>query len=158
MSPATFTLDGQQMTYRGDPGRSLLTWLRDERGVTIAKDGCSGQGFCRACTVEIDGRARLACITAMKTLDGKAVTTLAGLPTEVRDALAHAFVSHGAVQCGFCTPGLIMAVHELLERSVRPSDTEIREELAGNVCRCTGYGRIVDAVQRVSVARGHRPT
>ena len=144
--PLTFTLDGQPVVYAGDPRRTLLDWLREERGVTTAKDGCSGQGFCRACTVEIDGRAKLACITAMKTLAGKRVTTLAGLPAPVREHLAAAFVRHGAVQCGFCTPGYLARTALLLQENPDPSRAEVESALRHHLCRCTGYHAIVDAV------------
>jgi carbon-monoxide dehydrogenase small subunit len=88
---------------------------------------------------------------------GQPIVTIEGIaPPEAPSDVQAAFVEAGAVQCGFCTPGLIMAVHDLLERSPRPTETEIREELSGNVCRCTGYGRIIDAVQRVAIARGGR--
>jgi len=146
MSAIHFTLDDRPVTYDGDPGRKLLAWLRDERGITTAKDGCSGQGFCRSCTVEIDGRARLACTTAMKTLAGKSVTTLEGLPDKVRQVLAEAFVSQGAVQCGFCTPGYLARTRVLLRENPSPSRDEVIEALRLHVCRCTGYHPIIEGV------------
>lgn len=139
-------------------GESLLDVLRDRLGLLGTKGACE-QGECGSCSVMVDGVLVCSCLVMAASAVDQPILTIEGVaplgsPSDVQTA----FVEAGAVQCGFCTPGLIMAVHELLERSVRPSDTEIREELAGNVCRCTGYGRIVDAVQRVSVARGHRPT
>jgi len=150
-----FTLNGQLVTYTGDPDRKLLAWLREEHGVTSVKDGCSGQGFCRACTVEIDGRAKLACLTPLKILNGKSVTTLEGLPAEVRDILADAFVRHGAVQCGFCTPGYLARTRLLLAENPAPSRAEVVTALRHHACRCTGYHAIVEAVlNAAAVLRG----
>ena len=142
----TFDLDGQPVVYAGDLRRTLLDWLREERGITTAKDGCSGQGFCRSCTVAIDGRAKLACLTPMKTLAGKSVTTLAGLPEPVREHLAAAFVAHGAVQCGFCTPGFLVRTAALLRENPAPSRAEVTAALRHHFCRCTGYQAIIEAV------------
>ncbi len=146
MTAMRFELDGLPLTYSGDPERRLLAWLRDDRDVTSVKDGCSGQGFCRTCTVEIDGRPRLACTTAMKQLADRSVTTLAGLPAEIRDVLAEAFVRHGAVQCGFCTPGYLARTRLLLAENPTPSREEVVAALRRHVCRCTGYHSIVEAV------------
>jgi len=96
MSEVAFTLNGEPIRYDGDQDRSLLSWLREDRGLTAAKDGCNGEGTCRACTVEIDGRAKLACLTAMGSLAGCAVTTVEGLPEPVRTVIAEAFVRYGA--------------------------------------------------------------
>jgi len=149
------TLDGRTVRYEGDPERSLLSWLREDQDATWVKDGCSGQGFCRACTVEIDGRPKLACRTAMKWLDGAAVTTLAGLPAAVREILADAFVRHGAVQCGFCTPGYLARTRLLLAQDPAPTRETVVSALKHHVCRCTGYHAIVDAVlDAAAVLRG----
>ena len=145
MTAITFTLDGERVTYQGDPDRKLLTWLREDLDITLVKDGCSGQGFCRSCTVDIDGRPRLACATAMKTLGGKSITTLKGLPKQVRQVLADAFVRHGAVQCGFCTPGYLARVRILLKDNPDPTRDEVVAALRSHVCRCTGYHSIIDA-------------
>lgn len=135
-------------------GESLLDVLRDRLGLMGTKGACE-QGECGSCSVLVDGVLVCSCLVMAAAAVGQPIVTIEGIaplgsPTDVQSA----FVEAGAVQCGFCTPGLIMAVHDLLERSNEPTDTEIREELAGNVCRCTGYGRIIDAVQRVAVERG----
>jgi aldehyde oxidoreductase len=151
----TFRLNDQAEVYNGDPGRSLLSWLRDDRGLTAAKDGCSGEGTCRACTVEIDGKAKLACLTAMGALAGRAVTTVEGLPEPARQAIGEAFVRHGAVQCGFCTPGYLARARTLLAAKPAPSRDEVIAALRHHVCRCTGYHAIVDAVlEAAAVLRG----
>ncbi len=147
------------MVYDGDPGRSLLSFLREDRHLTAAKDGCSGEGTCRACTVEIDGRAKLACLTAMRTLAGREVTTVEGLPEPVRTVIGEAFVRHGAVQCGFCTPGYLARTRVLLAGNPAPSRDEVVAALRHHVCRCTGYHAIVDAVlEAAAVLRGETPS
>ncbi len=134
-------------------GESLLDTLRDRLGLMGTKGACT-QGECGSCSVLVDGELVCSCLVMSATAVEQEIVTIEGIapPGSPSDVQA-AFVEAGAVQCGFCTPGLIMAVHELLERSPDPHETEIKEELAGNVCRCTGYGRIVDAVQQVAVAR-----
>ena len=134
-------------------GESLLYVLRERLDLKAAKGACE-QGECGSCSVLVDGELVCACLVLAASVTDRAITTVEGLggpdaPSDVQQA----FVDAGAVQCGFCTPGLVIAVHDLLERSPDPSEIEIREELSGNVCRCTGYGRIIDAVQRVAVAR-----
>ncbi|MCP4573619.1 MAG: selenium-dependent xanthine dehydrogenase [bacterium] len=140
------TLNGTAVTYDGDPERTLLEWLREDREVLSPKDGCSSQAYCYACTVEIDGKAKLACVTPMKKLDGSTVTTLEGFPERVRRVLGEAFVRQGAVQCGFCTPGFIAAVKVLLEKNPDPRRDEIVKSLKHHWCRCTGYQAITEAV------------
>lgn len=135
-------------------GESLLYVLRERLGMLAAKGACE-QGECGSCTVQLDGELVCACLVMAGAAAGQTITTVEGLaepgtPSDVQQA----FVDAGAVQCGFCTPGLVMAVHDLLDRVESPSEMAIREELSGNVCRCTGYGRIIEAVQQVSVARG----
>lgn len=134
-------------------GENLLDVLRDRLGLMGAKGACE-QGECGSCSVLVDDELVCSCLVMAAASTGQRIVTVEGVasvgaPSDVQQA----FVDAGAVQCGFCTPGLIMAVHDLLERSPEPGDTEIREELAGNVCRCTGYGRIIDAVQQVAVQR-----
>ena len=134
-------------------GENLLDVLRDRLGLMGAKGACE-QGECGSCSVIIDDELVCSCLVMAASAVGQAITTVEGVaPVGAPSDVQQAFVDAGAVQCGFCTPGLIMAVHDLLDRSPEPGDTEIREELAGNVCRCTGYGRIIDAVQQVAVAR-----
>jgi len=134
-------------------GESLLFVLRERLGLFGAKGACE-QGECGSCTVLVDGELVCSCLVLAASAVGQPITTIEGLaepgaPTDVQ----RAFVDAGAVQCGFCTPGLIVAAHTLLERHPEPTVTQIREQLSGNICRCTGYGRIIEAVQRVAVAR-----
>jgi aerobic carbon-monoxide dehydrogenase small subunit len=128
-------------------GESLLYVLRERMGLPGSKNACE-QGECGSCTVYLDGVAACACLVAAGQVQGRDVVTVEGLAGD--DALhpiQQAFLEAGAVQCGFCTPGLIVQAHDLLQRSGRPSDPEIREALAGNLCRCTGYEKILDAVR-----------
>jgi carbon-monoxide dehydrogenase small subunit len=135
-------------------GESLLDVLRDRLGLLGAKGACE-QGECGSCSVLVDDVLVCSCLVMAASAVGQPIVTIEGVaPPEAPSDVQQAFVDAGAVQCGFCTPGLIMAAHDLLERIPTPTETQVREELAGNVCRCTGYGRIIDAVQRVAVARG----
>ena len=135
-------------------GESLLDVLRDRIGLMGSKGACT-QGECGSCSVMVDGELVCSCLVMAATATGQEIVTIEGIaPVGSPSDVQQAFVDAGAVQCGFCTPGLIMAVHDLLDRTGDPTDTEIREELSGNICRCTGYGRIIDAVQQVAVARG----
>jgi len=134
-------------------GESLLDVLRDRIGLMGSKGACT-QGECGSCSVLVDGVLVCSCLVMGASAVDQEIVTIEGIaPVGAPSDVQQAFVDAGAVQCGFCTPGLVMAVHDLLERTGHPTDTEIREELAGNVCRCTGYGRIVDAVQQVVVSR-----
>ncbi|RJO73629.1 (2Fe-2S)-binding protein [Nocardia panacis] len=133
-------------------GESLLYMLRERMGLPGAKNACE-QGECGSCTVYLDGVAVCACLVAAGQAQGRSVRTVEGLtPGGELDPVQRAFLDAGAVQCGFCTPGLIVQTHDLLARVPDPSDAEIREALAGNLCRCTGYEKIVDAV-RLAVRR-----
>lgn len=134
-------------------GESLLYVLRERLGLLAAKGACE-QGECGSCSVLVDGELVCSCLVLAASAVDQPIVTVEGLspdgtPTDVQQA----FIDAGAVQCGFCTPGLIIAAHDLLEQRPSPSDLEIREELSGNVCRCTGYGRIIEAVQQVAVTR-----
>jgi carbon-monoxide dehydrogenase small subunit len=132
-------------------GESLLYVLRERMGLPGAKNACE-QGECGSCTVYLDGEPVCACLVAAGQAIGREVVTVEGLADGERlHPVQEAFVECGAVQCGFCTPGLIVAAHDLLERVPRPSDLEIREALAGNLCRCTGYEKILDAVRLAAV-------
>lgn len=134
-------------------GESLLFVLRERLGLMGSKGACE-QGECGSCSVLIDDELLCSCLVLAAGAVGQAIVTIEGVaPLGAPNDVQRAFVDCGAVQCGFCTPGLIMAAHALLERSSSPSEMEIREELSGNICRCTGYGRIIEAVQRVAVAR-----
>ncbi len=130
-------------------GESLLYVLRERLGLPGAKGGCE-QGECGSCSVFVDGVLVCACLVLAASAVGADIVTVEGLQSDERGALTdvqRAFVQEGAVQCGFCTPGLIMAVHDLLARDPAPTDLAIREAISGNLCRCTGYGRILQAVQ-----------
>jgi aerobic carbon-monoxide dehydrogenase small subunit len=135
------------------PGESLLYVLRERLGLPGAKNACE-QGECGSCTVYLDGTAVCACLVAAGQAQGRSVVTVEGLSGdgEGLHPVQEAFVAAGAVQCGFCTPGLIVAVHDLLERAAgrELQDPEIREALAGNLCRCTGYEKILEAVRMAS--------
>jgi carbon-monoxide dehydrogenase small subunit len=134
------------------PGESLLYVLRERMGLPGAKNACE-QGECGSCTVYLDGEPVCACLVAAGQAIGRDVVTVEGLADgESLHPVQQAFVECGAVQCGFCTPGLVVTAHDLLERVPQPSDLEIREALAGNLCRCTGYEKILDAV-RLAAAR-----
>ena len=129
------------------PGESLLYVLRERLGLPGSKNACE-QGECGSCTVYLDGTPVCACLVAAGQVEGRAVVTVEGLGSEDElDPVQEAFVRTGAVQCGFCTPGLVVAAHELVARKPDASDAEIREALAGNLCRCTGYEKILDAVR-----------
>jgi len=143
------TLDINDRVYEVpvNPRDLLADVLRDKLRLTGTKKGC-GQGDCGACTVLIDGKAVLSCLTLAIACQGKKITTIEGLVAE--DGQLHpiqqAFVDHGAVQCGFCTPGMILSAKALLDENSRPNDREIRRAIAGNICRCTGYKKIVEAI------------
>jgi aerobic carbon-monoxide dehydrogenase small subunit len=128
-------------------GESLLYALRERMGLPGSKNACE-QGECGSCTVYLDGLPVCSCLVAAGQAAGREVTTVEGLSAQGElHGVQQAFVQAGAVQCGFCTPGLIVTTHDLLERNPQPSDPEIREALAGNLCRCTGYEKIMDAVR-----------
>ncbi|HWD03385.1 MAG TPA: (2Fe-2S)-binding protein [Amycolatopsis sp.] len=133
-------------------GESLLYVLRERLGLPGSKNACE-QGECGSCTVYLDHVPVCSCLVAAGQAEGREVRTVEGLAEGgALDPVQQSFVDHGAVQCGFCTPGLVVAAHDLLNRAARPSDEEIREALAGNLCRCTGYEKILDAVR--AAARG----
>jgi len=141
-------INGEQRTADDVwPGESLLYVLRERLGLPGAKNACE-QGECGSCTVYLDGTPVCACLVAAGQAEGRTVRTVEGLANgEELDPVQDAFVRTGAVQCGFCTPGLVVAAHELVHRAPDASDAEIREALAGNLCRCTGYEKILDAVR-----------
>jgi carbon-monoxide dehydrogenase small subunit len=134
-------------------GESLLYVLRERLGLPGAKGACE-QGECGSCTVVMDGAAVCSCLVMAASAQGAEITTVEGLtPDGSLTDVQEAFLAEGAVQCGFCTPGLIVAVHHLLEQNPEPTELEAKEALSGNICRCTGYGRIFAAVDKVSVSR-----
>lgn len=133
-----------------EPHRTLLEVLREDLGLTGAKEGC-GLGACGACTVLIDGAPALSCLTLAVEVQNKNVRTIEGLLKEDQpDPIQLAFVDHGAIQCGFCTPGAIMSAKALLGKDPNPSRKEIEEALSGNLCRCTGYKKIIEAVESLA--------
>ncbi len=145
-----FTLNGESALFDGNPETSLLKYLRNTRNITSVKDGCSCQGACGACMVEINGEAKLSCLTSLKNLENTVINTLEGLPEHIRDIMARAFVEKGAIQCGFCTPGFLMRTNVLLQKNPLPSRDEIKKALTLNLCRCTGYVKIIDAIHEAA--------
>jgi carbon-monoxide dehydrogenase small subunit len=134
-------------------GESLLFVLRERLGLYGSKGACE-QGECGSCSVLVDDHLVCSCLVLAASAVGQQIVTIEGIaPPGAPSDVQRAFVDCGAVQCGLCTPGLVVAAHALLERVPEPTDLQIREELSGNLCRCTGYGRIIEAVQRVAVAR-----
>ena len=141
-----FTLNGHRTTLGVPVGASALTVLRERLDLAGAKLAC-GEGECGACTVIVDGQSLNSCLMPAVDLAGREVLTVEGLWTaDGVDPVQDAFIEHGAVQCGFCTPGMIMQIRYLLDRNPNMSEAEIRRGLEGNVCRCTGYQKIIDAV------------
>ncbi len=144
--PLTLTVNGEKVDLEIPPHRTLLDLIRNDLGLTGTKEGC-GNGECGACTVLMDGRPVNACLVLALQAQEKEITTIEGLNRGGKlHPVQEAFISHGAIQCGFCTPGMVLSVKALLDRNPRPEEGEIREALAGNLCRCTGYQKIVEAV------------
>lgn len=142
-----FILNGQNIAVETRPDRKAVDLLREDLGLTGTKEGC-GSGECGACTILVDGETRLSCLMLAAQLQGRRVTTIEGLAGgENLHPVQEAFIEHGAVQCGFCTPGMVLSAVHLLDRNPHPSRSEIRQGLGGNLCRCTGYAKIVDAVE-----------
>jgi aldehyde oxidoreductase len=148
----SFRLNGTGVTVDYDDGMHLLEVLRESCGVTTVKDGCAPEGVCGCCTVLLDGRPALACLLSPDQVAGRAVTTLEGLPEAQRRVLGHAFVHEGAIQCGFCTPGIVTRAAHLLERGLTGNRERVEHALTGHLCRCTGWARIVDAIQTAGEA------
>jgi aerobic carbon-monoxide dehydrogenase small subunit len=143
----TITINGEAREAEVWPGESLLFALRERLGLPGSKNACE-QGECGSCSVMLDGKLVCACLVLAAQADGHAVMTVEGLRRDDElHAVQEAFVETGAVQCGFCTPGLVVATADLLARIPNPSEDEIREALSGNLCRCTGYAKIFDAVR-----------
>ncbi len=142
-----FSLNGEKIETDAPPDRRVVDLLREDFDLTGTKEGC-GEGECAACTILVDGESRLSCLMLAPQLEGRKVTTIEGLKDGERlHPLQEAFVEFGAVQCGFCSPGMILSAVDLLRRNPDPTRTEIREGISGNLCRCTGYQKIVDAVE-----------
>jgi len=149
-----FRLNGQTATLDTEDDRTLLWVLRTDLGLTGTKYGC-GLGLCGSCTVVLDGKAVRSCQTLLREVEGREVTTIEGL---ARDKTLHpiqqAFVDHGGYQCGYCTPGMIMNAHGLLQDNPHPSRAEIVDAMEGNICRCSAYKRILEAIESVAGAGG----
>jgi len=145
--PVSFTLNGQTVELLTAPNRTLLQVLREDLGLTGTKHGC-GLGDCGACTVLLDDEPVNSCLILAVQVHGREVTTIEGLADGDRlHPLQEAFIQKGAIQCGFCTPGMLLSAKALLDRKKRPGEEEIRRALSGNLCRCTGYQKIVEAVE-----------
>ena len=144
------TVNGDPVDAAVAPSATLLEVLRDQLGLYGVKEGCS-EGVCGACTVLMDGRPVRSCITLALEAEGASITTIEGLAREgALQPIQEAFVANGAVQCGFCTPGMILSAKSLLDRNKQPSEDEIKTALAGNFCRCTGYAKILNAVREAA--------
>ena len=139
----TFTVNGKSVST--DKEEKLITFLREELLLTSVKNGCS-EGACGTCTILIDGKATKACVQKTSKMEGRSVVTCEGLTEREKDVYAYAFTHCGAVQCGFCTPGMVMSAKGLIDASPDPSREEVRFALRNNICRCTGYKKIEDAV------------
>ena len=147
MKHISMTVNGDSHELLVDPGWTLLETLRDRLRLTGTKEGCSN-GNCGACTVMINGRIANACLVLAVEMDGSEITTVEGIASQGKlNVVQEAFIKDGALQCGFCTPGFIVSTTALLQRDPDPSEQEIRMRLAGNLCRCTGYDKIVMAVE-----------
>lgn len=143
-------MNGKEVQVEAPAGITLLRLLRDYLGLTGTKEGC-GEGECGACTVLLDGVAVVSCLLPAAKAEGREVTTIEGLAQGQKlHPLQEAFISEGAVQCGFCTPGMILSAKALLDSNPRPTKDEIKEALSGNLCRCTGYSQIVRAVEKAA--------
>lgn len=147
-------VNGRPMDLETEPGRRVVDLLREDLGLLGTKEGC-GSGECGTCTVLVDGLPKLSCLMLAAQLEGRNVVTVEGLGTaETPHPVQLALVEHGAVQCGYCTPGIAVVAADLLDRTPCPDRRTIREALSGNLCRCTGYHKIVDAVQAVARVQG----
>jgi len=150
-----FFINDQPVSIHIEPHLTLLDVLRDHLGMIGTKEGC-GTGDCGACTVLVDGEPVCSCLTLAVEVEGQNVATIEGLALDGKlHPLQTAFIAHGGLQCGFCTPGVLMAATALLARNPRPTEAEIREALAGNLCRCTGYDKIVKAVLAAAEEMDH---
>lgn len=142
----SFNLNGKQLELSVPEDKRAVDFLREDLGLTGTKEAC-GEGECGACTVLIDGLPRLSCLTLVAQLEGCSVKTIEGLaPDGALHLVQQAFVAHGAVQCGFCTPGMVLSAASFLKDNPTPSIREVKQALSGNLCRCTGYKKIIEAV------------
>lgn len=150
----SFILNGNDTCIDVAPDKRVIDVLREDLGLTGTKEAC-GSGECGACTVLSDGETRLSCLMVAAQLQGKNLVTIEGIGSEnALHPIQEAFIEHGAVQCGFCTPGMVLSTLALLKTNPSPSREEIREGISGNLCRCTGYQKIVDAISAAAVRMG----
>lgn len=148
MAKYSFILNGKRVEWEGSPTRTLLQVLREDFKLTGTKEGC-GKGECGACTVLIDGEAVNSCLVLIPQVEGHEVLTIEGLSKDDQlDRLQESFISEGAIQCGYCTPGMILSAKALLLKNSKPSRAEIKKAISGNLCRCTGYTKIITAVEK----------
>jgi len=146
-------VNGEERSVLADTRDTLLDLLRERLGLTGTKDGCHN-GNCGTCTVLMDGAPVNACLVLALEVPGRDVTTIEGLGAgDVLHPLQEALVAHGGTQCGFCTPGIVLSAKALLDQNPKPTEAQIRHAIAGNLCRCTGYGKIVEAIAAVAAAR-----
>lgn len=146
-------VNGTDIERLVEDDRSLLSFLREDLGLTGTKEGC-GEGDCGACTVLVDGKSVNSCLYPALLAEGKEITTIEGIEKDgCLSEIQQAFIRHGAIQCGFCSPGMIVSAEALLMKNPDPSEYEIRRGLSGNLCRCTGYQQMVDAILEVASAR-----
>lgn len=147
--PITFTLNKEKVSHVVETNTTLLKMLREDFDLTGAKEGC-GQGECGACTILLDGRPVNACLLLAVEAHGKEIMTIEGLSSGTKlDELQLSFIESGGLQCGYCTPGIIMAVKGFLMENPSPTEEEVKESISGNLCRCTGYKKIVEAIMEV---------
>lgn len=156
MKEITMRLNGETRRVAVAPNETLLDVLRGKLGIKTPKEGC-GRGDCGACTVLLDGQVVRSCLILAIEVDGQSVTTLEGVGRAGPTALQKAFVKANAFQCGFCTPGVVLAAAALLAENPAPTEAQVREALAGNLCRCTGYEAIVDTVLAVARRQSRKP-
>ena len=150
----SFELNGALVEVEAEPDERAVDLMRRKMGLTGVKEAC-GQGECGACTVLIDGETRLSCLFLAAQLQGRSVVTIEGLGSQDKPhPLQESFVAHGAVQCGFCTPGMILSAENLLREKKNPNREDVRRGLSGNLCRCTGYQNIIDAVEAAAGGKG----
>src|SRR5262249_5195057 len=147
MTTIEFNVNGTQRAAEIDDGQSLLEVLRDQFGLISPKDGCSPQGQCGCCTVIVDDRAIVSCAVPAKSVSGQRVLTLDGFRERERETFADSFIAAGGLQCGFCTPGIVVRAKNLLDKTPNPSDDQINRVLSMHHCRCTGYAKIVDSIK-----------
>src|SRR5262245_16697758 len=152
MPSIRFTLNGKQTVASYEPGMHLLEVLREECGIISAKNGCAPEGACGCCLVTIDGTPALSCLRKPEQMEGRTVVTLEGLPEDVRKRMSDAFVLEGGVQCGFCIPGIVVRAASLIEQGKGCDRAAVAKALDGHLCRCTGYGRILDSIQTAAEA------